>query len=166
MRTSSRRLPRCVPCSRASRRRECSATLTCRRSARATSFAQATCPVRSSWCRPATSGRAGPAFFMVYPQLGDAIDGELRGPDRVAEATRALMDEGRRRHQGRRQREGRACELPIHASRSSRKWRCVPPSTRRRRKAFSLRHTPTRAKARRCGPCRRAQHRARHVGGR
>lgn len=36
----------------------------------------------------------GLAFFMVYPQFGDAIDGELRGPDRVAEATRALIANG------------------------------------------------------------------------
>ena len=31
---------------------------------------------------------------MVYPQFGDAIDGELRGPDRIAEATRALIAKG------------------------------------------------------------------------
>lgn len=38
--------------------------------------------------------KPGLAFFMVYPQLGDAIDGELRGPDRIAEATRALIAKG------------------------------------------------------------------------
>jgi imidazolonepropionase-like amidohydrolase len=38
--------------------------------------------------------RPGQAFFMVYPQFGDAIDGELRGPDRIAEATRALIERG------------------------------------------------------------------------
>jgi imidazolonepropionase-like amidohydrolase len=36
----------------------------------------------------------GIAFYMVYPQFGDAIDGELRGPDRIAEATRALIAKG------------------------------------------------------------------------
>ncbi len=38
--------------------------------------------------------RPGMAFFMVYPQFGDAIGGELRGADRIAEATRALIAEG------------------------------------------------------------------------
>jgi imidazolonepropionase-like amidohydrolase len=38
--------------------------------------------------------KPGLAFFMVYPQFGDAIDGELRGPDRIAEATRALIAQG------------------------------------------------------------------------
>ena len=38
--------------------------------------------------------KPGLAFFMVYPQFGDAIDGELRGPDRIAEATRALIAKG------------------------------------------------------------------------
>ena len=38
--------------------------------------------------------KPGLAFFMVYPQFGDAIDGELRGPDRIAEATRALIARG------------------------------------------------------------------------
>lgn len=38
--------------------------------------------------------KPGLAFFMVYPQFGDAIDGELRGPDRIAEATRALIANG------------------------------------------------------------------------
>lgn len=38
--------------------------------------------------------KPGLAFFMVYPQFGDAIDGELRGPGRIAEATRALIAEG------------------------------------------------------------------------
>jgi imidazolonepropionase-like amidohydrolase len=38
--------------------------------------------------------RPGLAFFMVYPQFGDAIDGEMRGPERIAEATRALIAEG------------------------------------------------------------------------
>jgi imidazolonepropionase-like amidohydrolase len=34
------------------------------------------------------------AFFMAYPQFGDAVNGELRGPERIAEATRALMENG------------------------------------------------------------------------
>jgi imidazolonepropionase-like amidohydrolase len=38
--------------------------------------------------------KPGVAFFMVYPQFGDAIDGELRGPERIAEATRALIAKG------------------------------------------------------------------------
>jgi imidazolonepropionase-like amidohydrolase len=38
--------------------------------------------------------KPGLAFFMVYPQFGDAIDGELRGPERIAEATRALIAKG------------------------------------------------------------------------
>jgi imidazolonepropionase-like amidohydrolase len=38
--------------------------------------------------------KPGLAFFMVYPQFGDAIDGELRGAGRIAEATRALIAEG------------------------------------------------------------------------
>jgi imidazolonepropionase-like amidohydrolase len=38
--------------------------------------------------------KPGTAFFMVYPQFGDAIDGELRGPERIAEATRALIARG------------------------------------------------------------------------
>ncbi len=38
--------------------------------------------------------KPGMAFFMVYPEFADAIDGELRGPDRIAAATRALMAKG------------------------------------------------------------------------
>lgn len=38
--------------------------------------------------------KPGMAFFMTYPQFGDAIGGELRGPDRIAEATRALIAAG------------------------------------------------------------------------
>lgn len=38
--------------------------------------------------------KPGTAFFMVYPEFADAIDGELRGPDRVAAATRALIAKG------------------------------------------------------------------------
>lgn len=38
--------------------------------------------------------KPGMAFFEVYPQFGDAIDGELRGPGRIAEATRALIARG------------------------------------------------------------------------
>ncbi len=38
--------------------------------------------------------KPGIAFFMVYPEFGDAIDGELRGPDRIAAATRALIAKG------------------------------------------------------------------------
>src|SRR5262245_42511414 len=38
--------------------------------------------------------KPGLAFFTTYPQFGDAIDGELRGPERIAEATRALIAKG------------------------------------------------------------------------
>jgi imidazolonepropionase-like amidohydrolase len=38
--------------------------------------------------------RPGMAFFEVYPQFGDAINGELRDPERIAEATRALIAQG------------------------------------------------------------------------
>jgi imidazolonepropionase-like amidohydrolase len=38
--------------------------------------------------------KPGMAFFEVYPQFGDAINGELRGPDRIADATRALIARG------------------------------------------------------------------------
>jgi imidazolonepropionase-like amidohydrolase len=38
--------------------------------------------------------KPGLAFFMVYPQFGGDINGELRGPDRIAEATRALIAKG------------------------------------------------------------------------
>ena len=38
--------------------------------------------------------KPGMAFFMVYPEFGDAIGGELRGPDRIAAATRALIANG------------------------------------------------------------------------
>ena len=38
--------------------------------------------------------KPGIAFYEVYPQFGDAIAGELRGPDRIAEATRALIARG------------------------------------------------------------------------
>jgi imidazolonepropionase-like amidohydrolase len=38
--------------------------------------------------------KPGLAFFQVYPEFGDAIDGELRGPDRIAAATRALIGKG------------------------------------------------------------------------
>ena len=38
--------------------------------------------------------KPGIAFFMVYPEFADAIDGELRGPDRIAAATRALISKG------------------------------------------------------------------------
>jgi imidazolonepropionase-like amidohydrolase len=38
--------------------------------------------------------KPGIAFYMVYPQFGGSIDGELRGPDRIAEATRALIAQG------------------------------------------------------------------------
>ena len=38
--------------------------------------------------------KPGLAFFIVYPQFGDAIDGELRGAERIAEATRALIANG------------------------------------------------------------------------
>jgi imidazolonepropionase-like amidohydrolase len=38
--------------------------------------------------------KPGIAFYQVYPQFGDAIDGELRGPDRIAEATRAVIAKG------------------------------------------------------------------------
>jgi imidazolonepropionase-like amidohydrolase len=35
--------------------------------------------------------KPGIAFFMVYPEFAGAIDAELRGPDRIAAATRALI---------------------------------------------------------------------------
>jgi imidazolonepropionase-like amidohydrolase len=38
--------------------------------------------------------KPGIAFYMVYPQFGDAIGGELRGAERIAEATRALIAKG------------------------------------------------------------------------
>jgi imidazolonepropionase-like amidohydrolase len=38
--------------------------------------------------------KPGIASFMVYPEFADAIDGELRGPDRIAAATRALIAKG------------------------------------------------------------------------
>jgi imidazolonepropionase-like amidohydrolase len=38
--------------------------------------------------------KPGLAFFMAYPQFGEAIGGELRGPDRIAEATRAFIEKG------------------------------------------------------------------------
>jgi imidazolonepropionase-like amidohydrolase len=38
--------------------------------------------------------KPGTAFFMVYPEFGDAIDGELRGAERIAAATRALLAKG------------------------------------------------------------------------
>jgi imidazolonepropionase-like amidohydrolase len=38
--------------------------------------------------------KPGLAFFIAYPEFGDAIDGELRGPERIAEATRALIAKG------------------------------------------------------------------------
>ncbi len=38
--------------------------------------------------------KPGLAFFIVYPQFGDAIGGQLRGADRIAEATRALIAQG------------------------------------------------------------------------
>jgi imidazolonepropionase-like amidohydrolase len=38
--------------------------------------------------------KPGLAFFMAYPQFGDAIGGELRGPDRIAEAVRAFVAKG------------------------------------------------------------------------
>ena len=38
--------------------------------------------------------KPGLGFFMAYPQFGDAIGGELRGPDRIAEATHAFIEKG------------------------------------------------------------------------
>lgn len=38
--------------------------------------------------------KPGLAFFMDYPQFGDAINGELRGPGRIAQATRAFIAKG------------------------------------------------------------------------
>jgi imidazolonepropionase-like amidohydrolase len=38
--------------------------------------------------------KPGPAFFMSYPQFGDAMAGELRGPDRIAEVVRAFVAKG------------------------------------------------------------------------
>lgn len=38
--------------------------------------------------------KPGMAFFMVYPEFADAIAGELRGPDRIGAATRAMIARG------------------------------------------------------------------------
>lgn len=38
--------------------------------------------------------KPGEAFFLTYPQFGDALFGELRGPERIAAAVRALLDKG------------------------------------------------------------------------
>ena len=38
--------------------------------------------------------KPGLAFFMDYPQFGNSIAGELRGADRIAEATRAFIEKG------------------------------------------------------------------------
>jgi imidazolonepropionase-like amidohydrolase len=38
--------------------------------------------------------KPGLAFFMTYPEFADGLDGELRGPDRIAAATRALIAKG------------------------------------------------------------------------
>jgi imidazolonepropionase-like amidohydrolase len=38
--------------------------------------------------------RPGEAFFLTYPQFGDALAAELRGPARIAEAVRALLAKG------------------------------------------------------------------------
>jgi imidazolonepropionase-like amidohydrolase len=38
--------------------------------------------------------KPGSAFFVAYPQFGDAMTGELRSPERIAEATRALLAKG------------------------------------------------------------------------
>ena len=38
--------------------------------------------------------KPGTSFFMVYPEFADAIDAELRGPDRIAAATHALIAKG------------------------------------------------------------------------
>jgi imidazolonepropionase-like amidohydrolase len=38
--------------------------------------------------------KPGTAFFMVYPEFADVIGGELRGPDRIGAATRALITKG------------------------------------------------------------------------
>jgi imidazolonepropionase-like amidohydrolase len=38
--------------------------------------------------------KPGLAFFMAYPQFGDALGGELRGPGRIAEAARAFIANG------------------------------------------------------------------------
>jgi imidazolonepropionase-like amidohydrolase len=38
--------------------------------------------------------KPGMAFFMVYPEFADSIAGELRGPERIGAATRALAAKG------------------------------------------------------------------------
>lgn len=38
--------------------------------------------------------KPGMAFFMVYPEFAEAIGGELRGPERIGAATRALAAKG------------------------------------------------------------------------
>lgn len=43
---------------------------------------------------PIIRPRPGEAFFLAFPQFGDALDGELRGPQRIAAMTRAIVERG------------------------------------------------------------------------
>ena len=38
--------------------------------------------------------RPGEAFFVTFPQFGAALNGELRGPERIAAVTRAMLERG------------------------------------------------------------------------
>lgn len=38
--------------------------------------------------------RPGEAFFVAFPQFGAALNGELRGPERIAAVTRAMLERG------------------------------------------------------------------------
>ena len=110
--------------------------------------------------------KPGLAFFMAYPQFGDAIGGELRGPERIAEATRAFIAKG-------------ADVIKVGASERAGlvSDRSSPSGADRGRDACGRdrsgeeeplrRGARARARGRRqCRARRRAQHRARHLGGR
>ena len=108
--------------------------------------------------------KPGLAFFMVYPQFGDAIDGELRGPDRIAEATRALIAKG-----------ADVIKVGRQRARGAREHRPAPAGadgggdSRGRRRSCEERALCRRPRARarglrECGAGGRPEHRARHLG--
>lgn len=43
---------------------------------------------------PIIRPRPGEAFFATFPQFGDALDGELRGPERIEKVTAAMLEHG------------------------------------------------------------------------
>lgn len=43
---------------------------------------------------PIIRPRPGEAFFITFPQFGAALNGELRGPERIAAVTRAMVGSG------------------------------------------------------------------------